>query len=154
MGAVERIVEQKDANSAEAAICECNSGFYCFDARALFEALSQVNDDNAQGEFYLTDVLAICRAAGRPVLALRTDDLVRVPGRELARPAGRGHEARCSAASTPPHLAAGVTMTDPDQVWIGPDVVIEQDVELLPQTFLMGTHVRGRGQRDRPELAA
>ena len=70
VGAVERIVEQKDANSAEAAICECNSGFYCFDARALFEALSQVDDDNAQGEFYLTDVLAICRAAGRPVLAL------------------------------------------------------------------------------------
>ena len=73
-GAVARIVEQKDANSAEAAICECNSGFYCFDARALFDALEQVGNDNAQGEFYLTDVLEICRNAGRPVLALACDD--------------------------------------------------------------------------------
>lgn len=57
-----RIVEQKDASPEEAAITECNSGVYCFDARALFDALSQVNSDNAQGEFYLTDVLAISRA--------------------------------------------------------------------------------------------
>ena len=138
VGAVERIVEQKDANSAEAAICECNSGFYCFDARALFEALSQVDDDNAQGEFYLTDVLAICRAAGRPVLALTTDDpseCLGVNSRAQLAEATKYAQRRINAA----HLAAGVTMTDPDQVWIGPDVVIEQDVELLPQTFLMGS---------------
>ena len=138
VGAVERIVEQKDANSAEAAICECNSGFYCFDARALFEALSQVDDDNAQGEFYLTDVLAICRAAGRPVLALPTDDpseCLGVNSRIQLAEATKHLQRRINAA----HLAAGVTMTDPDQVWIGPDVVIEQDVELLPQTFLMGS---------------
>ncbi len=63
-GSVERIVEQKDATPEQAAITECNSGFYCFDARALFSALDQVSDDNAQGEFYLTDVLEICRRAG------------------------------------------------------------------------------------------
>ena len=138
VGAVERIVEQKDANSAEAAICECNSGFYCFDARALFDALGQVDDDNAQGEFYLTDVLAICRAAGRPVLALPTDDpseCLGVNSRAQLAEATKFAQRRINAA----HLAAGVTMTDPDQVWIGPDVVIEQDVELLPQTFLMGS---------------
>lgn len=71
-GEVARIVEQKDASPEEAAITECNSGVYCFDARALFDALSQVNSDNAQGEFYLTDVLAISRARpGRPCSPIR-----------------------------------------------------------------------------------
>ena len=137
-GEVARIVEQKDASPEEAAITECNSGVYCFDARALFDALSQVNSDNAQGEFYLTDVLAICRAAGRPVLALPTDDpseCLGVNSRAQLAEATKFAQRRINAA----HLAAGVTMTDPDQVWIGPDVVIEQDVELLPQTFLMGS---------------
>lgn len=73
-GAVARIVEQKDATPEEAAVTECNSGFYCFDAKALFEALAQVGSDNAQGEFYLTDVLEISRNAGRAVLALMADD--------------------------------------------------------------------------------
>jgi len=71
---VERIVEQKDATPEEAAVGECNSGFYCFDAKALFEALEQVGSDNAQGEFYLTDVLEISRRAGRPVLAMSAQD--------------------------------------------------------------------------------
>lgn len=73
-GDVLRIVEQKDAAPEEQAVCECNSGFYCFDARALFDALEQVGSDNAQGEFYLTDVLEIARKAGRRVQALPTDD--------------------------------------------------------------------------------
>lgn len=137
-GQVERIVEQKDANDVEAAITECNSGFYCFDARALFEALEQVSDDNAQGEFYLTDVLAICREAGRPVLALPTSDAAECLGvnsRLQLADATAYAQRRINRA----HMAAGVTMTDPQQVWIGPDVVLAQDVELLPQTFLWGS---------------
>ena len=87
-GRVERIVEQKDANAAEVAVTECNSGFYCFDAQALFEALEQVGSDNAQGEFYLTDVLEICRGAGRDVLALPASDVSACPaGRGDVRPA-------------------------------------------------------------------
>ncbi len=137
-GHVERIVEQKDATPEEAAVNECNSGFYCFDARALFEALKQVNDDNAQGELYLTDVLEICRKAGRAVLALPTDDATECLGvnsRVQLAEATKAAQRRINHA----HMMAGVTMTDPDQVWIGPDVAIEPDVELLPQTFLMGT---------------
>ncbi len=79
-GEVERIVEQKDATPEEAAVGECNSGFYCFDAKALFEALGQVGSDNAQGEFYLTDVLEISRNAGRSVLALEADDVTECLG--------------------------------------------------------------------------
>lgn len=135
--AVERIVEQKDASPEEAAVTECNSGFYCFDARALFDALAQVGNDNAQGEFYLTDVLEICRKTGRAVLALRTDDAdecLGVNSRAQLAQASRIMQRRVNER----HMAAGVTMWDPAQVWIGPDVVIEPDVELLPQTTLMG----------------
>ena len=79
-GEVARIVEQKDATPEEAAVGECNSGFYCFDAKALYEALAQVGSDNAQGEFYLTDVLEISRNAGRGVLALEAPDVAECMG--------------------------------------------------------------------------
>ena len=136
-GNVERIVEQKDATPEEAAVTECNSGFYCFDARALFEALTQVDSNNAQGEFYLTDVLWICRNAGRKVMALVTDDpseCLGVNSRVQLAQASKQLQRRINES----HMAAGVTMWDPDQAWIGPDVVLGQDVELLPNVMLMG----------------
>lgn len=142
VGNVERIVEQKDATPEEAAVTECNSGFYCFDARALFEALAKVDSNNAQGEFYLTDVLGICRRAGRKVLALRTEDpaeCLGVNSRLQLAQATKQLQRRINEM----HMANGVTMWDPDQVWIGPDVKIGQDVELLPQVVLRGNTVIG-----------
>lgn len=137
-GQVERIVEQKDATPEEAQVRECNSGFYCFDARALFEALEQVGSDNAQGEFYLTDVLAICREAGRGVLAVRTDDPMECLGvnsrAQLAQASAQAQR-RINEA----HMMAGVTMVDPRSVWIGPDVSLATDVEILPGVMLMGS---------------
>ncbi|MEG1750989.1 MAG: bifunctional UDP-N-acetylglucosamine diphosphorylase/glucosamine-1-phosphate N-acetyltransferase GlmU [Raoultibacter sp.] len=136
-GNLERIVEQKDCNATETLITECNSGFYCFDIVELFGALSQVKTDNAQGEYYLTDVLGICREAGKRVLALKTDDADQCQGinsRVQLAAAGRCLQSRINEA----HMMAGVTMTDPSLVWIGPDVKIAADVELLPLTFLMG----------------
>ncbi len=137
-GSVVRIVEQKDATPEEAAVRECNSGFYCFDAKALFAALSKVGSDNAQGEFYLTDVLEICRNEGRVVTALTAQDPTECLGvnsrAQLAQAASVMRD-RINAR----HLAAGVTMWDPSSVWIGPDVRIERDVELLPQVILMGS---------------
>ena len=137
-GSVVRIVEQKDATPEEAAVRECNSGFYCFDAKALFAALSKVGSDNAQGEFYLTDVLEICRNEGRIVTALTAQDPTECLGvnsrAQLAQAASVMRD-RINAR----HLAAGVTMWDPSSVWIGPDVRIERDVELLPQVILMGS---------------
>lgn len=141
-GSVERIVEQKDATPEQAAITECNSGFYCFDARALFSALDQVSDDNAQGEFYLTDVLEICRCAGRRVIGVPAADVSECLGvnsrAQLAEATGIMRD-RINAR----HLAAGVTMWDPSSVWIGPDVKIARDVEILPQVILMGSTVIG-----------
>ncbi len=142
-GAVARIVEQKDATPEEAAITECNSGFYCFDARALFAALDQVENNNAQGEYYLTDVPEICLGASQVVRAVAVDDSCECLGvnsrAQLAVASGIMQQ-RINAR----HMAAGVTMWDPSQVWIGNDVVIDRDVELLPQTFLLGATTVGK----------
>lgn len=141
--AVARIVEQKDASPEEAAITECNAGFYAFDAPALFDALSRVSNDNAQGEYYLTDVLEICRNDGREVLALMTQDAEEAMGvnsRIQLAQATRAMQRRINER----HMAAGVTMWDPTTVWIGPDVTLENDVELLPNVMLLGATSVGR----------
>ncbi|WP_165252995.1 bifunctional UDP-N-acetylglucosamine diphosphorylase/glucosamine-1-phosphate N-acetyltransferase GlmU [Adlercreutzia sp. ZJ304] len=136
-GEVERIVEQKDASDEEAAICECNSGFYCFDCKLLFDALHQVGNDNAAGEYYLTDVLAILRNAGKRVIAVLAEDseeCMGVNSRVQLSEASRAMQRRINTA----HMQNGVTMMAPDMVWIGPDVKISADVELLPGVMLMG----------------
>lgn len=141
-GTVERIVEQKDCSAEEAALTECNSGFYCFDVEMLFWALSQVNNDNAQGEYYLTDVLEICRRAGHKVISFSTGDPSECAGvnsRAQLAAATKAAQQRINAY----YLAQGVTMTDPELVWIGPDVQIGRDVEILPLTMLMGSTVVG-----------
>ncbi|MDO5334929.1 MAG: bifunctional UDP-N-acetylglucosamine diphosphorylase/glucosamine-1-phosphate N-acetyltransferase GlmU [Coriobacteriia bacterium] len=137
-GQVAAIVEQKDCTPEQAAITECNSGFYCFDTELLFDALGEVSTDNAQGEYYLTDVLAIARSKGREVLGLVAEDGAECLGvnsrRQLAE-ATRLLQARINAR----HMDAGVTLWDPASTFIGPDVQIEQDVEILPQSYLLGS---------------
>ncbi len=135
--AVARIVEQKDASPDEAAITECNAGFYAFDAPALFDALSRVSNNNAQGEYYLTDVLEICRNDGREVLALTTQDAeeaIGINSRLQLAQATRAMQRRINER----HMLAGVTMWDPSTIWIGPDVQLENDVEILPGVMLLG----------------
>ncbi|WP_314040418.1 bifunctional UDP-N-acetylglucosamine diphosphorylase/glucosamine-1-phosphate N-acetyltransferase GlmU [Slackia exigua] len=139
-----RIVEQKDCTPGEAELTECNSGFYCFDAPALFDALGHVGSDNAQGEYYLTDVLEICREAGRAVVALPADDASEALGvnsRAQLAQATAAMRDRINAA----HMAAGVTMWDPSSTYIGPRVTIEPDVELLPSVMLLGDTSVGEG---------
>jgi bifunctional UDP-N-acetylglucosamine pyrophosphorylase/glucosamine-1-phosphate N-acetyltransferase len=136
-GEVERIVEQKDATTLEAAVTECNSGFYCFDAQALFAALEHVESNNAQGEFYLTDVIALAREAGRPVLACKatySEECLGVNSRQQLAEATHVMQQRINNK----HMAAGVTMWDPSSTFIGPDVEIAADVELLPSVMLLG----------------
>ncbi len=141
-GEFERIVEQKDCTPEQAAITECNSGFYCFDAQELFCALDRVGNENAQGEFYLTDVVEICRNYGRPVAAIPAkdvDECLGINSRVQLAQATKLMQRRINEG----HMMAGVTMTDPDLVWIGPDVQIECDVALLPMTTLAGATTVG-----------
>ncbi len=79
-GLVERIVEHRDASDAERAVAEINSGIYMFRAADLVDALGQLRNNNAQGEYYLTDVFAWFRAEGRPVAAFASDDFSEVQG--------------------------------------------------------------------------
>lgn len=136
-GEVVAIVEQKDADEAHAAITECNSGFYCFDAAALRDALARITNDNAQGEYYLTDAIALLREDGRKVVALETarvEDCFGVNSRVQLAEAARIMQQRINRA----HMEAGVTMLAPDLVWIGPDVTLARDVEILQNVTLMG----------------
>lgn len=136
-GSVEAIVEQKDCSAEQSALSECNSGFYCFDADLLFSVLDAVSDDNAQGEFYLTDVIGIAREKGRAVVGLRADDPCECMGintRVQLAEAARIMQQRINRG----HMLAGVGMVDPSTVWIGPDVQIAPDVQILPMTMLSG----------------
>lgn len=131
------IVEQKDATEEQARIQECNAGFYCFDAAFLFDALQRVDNNNAQGEFYLTDVIALAVNAGRGVRAVVTEsphECLGVNSRVQLEQATKVAQQRINSQ----HMADGVTMMDSSQVWIGPDVTIEPDVVLWPQTYLLG----------------
>jgi bifunctional UDP-N-acetylglucosamine pyrophosphorylase/glucosamine-1-phosphate N-acetyltransferase len=140
--AVEGIVEHKDASSEQLNITEINSGIYAFDAAVLREALSEVTTDNAQGEKYLTDVLAIARAAGRRVSAHLVEDLWQTEGvNDRVQLARMGKELNRRIAER--WMREGVTIVDPDTTWIDADVTIGRDVTILPGTQLLGATTVG-----------
>jgi bifunctional UDP-N-acetylglucosamine pyrophosphorylase/glucosamine-1-phosphate N-acetyltransferase len=141
-GSVARIVEEKDCSAEERAITEVNTGTYCFDADVLFAHLSRLDTENAQGEYYLTDMVAIFIAEGLMVSAMSTDDpleTIGVNSRVQLAEANKVMQRRINRA----HMLAGVTMIDPDLVWIGPDATLGRDVEVLPMTFVFGKTVIG-----------
>lgn len=140
-GEVAAIVEQADATEAQRAITEVNSGVYAFDAATLRSALSSLSADNAQGELYLTDVIAIARAAGKTVRAQHIDDDLLVAGAndrvQLATLA-----AELNRRVLERHMRAGVTVEDPSSTWIDVAVTMERDVTLRPGVQLRGsTHI-------------
>ncbi|GEE00907.1 bifunctional protein GlmU [Gordonia spumicola] len=136
-GEVTAIVEHKDASDAELAIDEVNAGIYAFDAAVLRDGLSKLSTDNAQGEFYLTDVVAIAREAGQAVRAHVVDDPAVVAGcNDRAQLAALGAE--LNRRTVRRHMLAGVTVVDPATTWIDVDVVLGQDVHIEPGTQLHG----------------
>lgn len=136
-GEVERIVEEKDCSADERRIDEVNTGTYCFDAGVLFAHLDRLTTANAQGEYYLTDMISVFKGEGLTVSAMATDDPLETLGvnsRVQLAEATKVLQRRINRA----HMLAGVTMTDPDLVWVSPHVTLGRDVEILPMTFLMG----------------
>jgi bifunctional UDP-N-acetylglucosamine pyrophosphorylase / glucosamine-1-phosphate N-acetyltransferase len=139
-GAVLEIVEEKDADSAQRAIKEMNSGIYAFDGELLADAVKRVSSDNAQGEEYLTDVLSILRGDGHRVGAHVADDFAEVEGvndRVQLAVARKVLNARLLER----HMRAGATVVDPGSTWIDVGVVIEPDVVIHPGTQLHGRTV-------------
>ena len=141
-GSVARIVEEKDCTAEERRITEVNTGTYCFDSDVLFAHLDRLTTENVQGEYYLTDMVAVFRGEGLIVGAMLTDDPLETMGvnsRVQLAEAGKVMQRRINRR----HLLSGVTMTDPELVWVGPYVTLGRDVELLPMTFLAGTTTVG-----------
>jgi bifunctional UDP-N-acetylglucosamine pyrophosphorylase/glucosamine-1-phosphate N-acetyltransferase len=136
-GEVVGIVEHKDADEAQRAIDEINSGIYAFDLAVLRRALDRVTTDNAQGEMYLTDVLSIARADGGAVRALVTQDAMLVEGaNDRVQLAQLGGEMRRRILEG--HMRAGVTIVDPATTWIDSEVSIGQDTVIQPGVQLLG----------------
>lgn len=141
-GEVSGIREQKDANEAELAVKEINSGIYAFDAAMLRSALTEVTTDNAQGEMYLTDVLAIARARGGRVASSQIADRWQIEGandRVQVSNLARIYNER----KTESWMRQGVTIIDPATTWIDATVIIGQDVTLKPGTQLHGETIIG-----------
>ena len=141
-GSVEKIVEHKDATEAEREICEVNSGIYCFDAQALFQSLAQVTNDNAQGEYYLPDVLWILKKQGEKIAAVAADNDEDTRGIN-SRLQLAGAEKILRRRKNEELMAAGVTIMDPDSTYIDADVKVGRDTVIYPQTWLEGNTVIG-----------
>lgn len=136
-GNVSRIVEHKDANEEELSVNEINTGTYCFDNQALFEALEKVDNDNAQGEYYLPDVIEILKKENEKISAYLMPDQEESIGIN-DRVALAEAEAIMKRRINKTHLRNGVTITDIDNTYIGPDVEIEPDVTIYPGTIING----------------
>lgn len=133
---IERIVEHKDCNEDELKVNEINAGMYCFDIKALLGALEKLSNDNAQGEYYLTDVISILKSEGKKLGAVITefDETLGVNSRaELAQA-----EVIMRKVINKKHLDNGVTIIDPSNTYIGVDVVIGQDTIIYPGNVLEG----------------
>lgn len=136
-GDVLRIVEHKDANAGELAIHEVNTSVYVFDATVLCDAIANLNAQNAQGEFYLTDALEHARKFGH-VGAFASPDPLSVEGvntRVQLSALAKAHNKRVCEK----WMLEGVTILDPDTTWIEDDVVLSEDVMILPGCFLQGS---------------
>lgn len=136
-GHVEKIVEHKDATSEELLVKEINTGTYCFDNKLLFECLKNVSNDNAQGEYYLPDVIEILKKQGEIISAYETP--------EFAETLGINDRVALSQAETymkrrinEQHMRNGVTIIDPDHTYIHPDVEIGKDTYIHPGTIISG----------------
>jgi bifunctional UDP-N-acetylglucosamine pyrophosphorylase / glucosamine-1-phosphate N-acetyltransferase len=146
-GDIERIVEAKapgDATPEELAIKEVNAGTYAFAGPALADALEEITNDNAQGEYYLGDVLPLLRESGLRVAAYNAPD----PGvnlgindrADLARVADETRRRILVG-----HMRSGVTIEDPGATWIDADVEIAADTTILPGSTLRGGSSIGAG---------
>jgi bifunctional UDP-N-acetylglucosamine pyrophosphorylase/glucosamine-1-phosphate N-acetyltransferase len=132
-GTVVRIVEYADASPTDRAVNLCNAGVLCAGSSDMLSWLRAVRNDNAKGEYYLTDVVALARADGRTVLA------VEAPADELAGVNSRAELAQAESVLQgwlrDAAMAAGVTMIDPSSVFLSADTTLGRDVTIEPNVF-------------------
>lgn len=144
-GAFERIVEQKDATDEERDIREINAGIYCFDTKKLFAALNSVQNNNSQGEYYLTDVPALLKAAGDDVSIFQHADTQEIEGvnnraqlADIERMVRRRTLSRLM-------LDYGVTFIDPKTAYVSEAAKIGRDTVIYPNVTIEGETEIGDG---------
>jgi bifunctional UDP-N-acetylglucosamine pyrophosphorylase/glucosamine-1-phosphate N-acetyltransferase len=144
-GRFQKIVEQKDATPEERQIGEVNAGIYCFETRLLFPALERVRPENAQGEFYLTDVPAILRADGEDVSVYTHQDAREVSGINTRVELADFERILRLRTLRSLMLNSGVTVIDPQHTYVSPDAQIGRDTTLHPNVHVEGRSVIGEG---------
>jgi bifunctional UDP-N-acetylglucosamine pyrophosphorylase / glucosamine-1-phosphate N-acetyltransferase len=152
-GALRAIVEEADASPEERTIRELNTSIYVFAADALWGALARLDDENVQGELYLTDAVRhIVADGGRGAVYRAADPIVGLGINNRAELAQAGAVLRDRLAEE--HMLAGVTIVDPASTWIEPDVVLEPDAVVHPFTVLKGRTSVGAGAEVGPHVVA
>jgi len=150
VGGFERIVEQKDASPAELEVDEINSGIYCFETQKLFAALAKVGNENAQGEYYLTDVPGILKNEGETVALFHHSDPLEIEGvndrRQLAEMERRLRLRTIERLM----LESGVTFTDPSSVYISSKAAIGRDTVIYQNVSIEGPTTVGENCIIRP----
>ena len=137
-----RIVEQRDTNEETAKVKEVNAGVYIFNNKALFEALTHLTTDNAAGEYYITDAIEIFVKEGLVTDTFLVGDMTETLGvndRVQLATAAKLLQKRINKK----HMLEGVTIEDPDNTYIGPDVMIGPDTIIKPGSYIMGKTVIG-----------
>jgi bifunctional UDP-N-acetylglucosamine pyrophosphorylase / glucosamine-1-phosphate N-acetyltransferase len=149
-GLITRVVEETDATSEERAIAEVNTSIYCFRRGILAPSLRRLSPANAQGEYYLTDVVGVLSAAGYPVHGFVCDDPVETAGvNDRAQLAFAEAELRDRINER--WMRRGVTMWDPERTYVDATVELARDVVLLPGVVLRGECSVGQGAEIGPE---
>lgn len=132
-GALDRIVEAKDANAEELAVTLCNSGVICADAGLLFDLLSEVTNENANGEYYLTDIVGLARKRNLPCAVVECPETETMGVNSRADLASA--EAAFQNAARQRAMAEGATLIDPATVWFSHDTILGRDVIIEPNVF-------------------
>lgn len=140
---VEKIVEHKDCNQEELLVKEINAGMYIFDIESLLSSLGKLSNNNAQGEYYLTDVIGILKSEGKTVGALAVDfeETLGVNSRVELSAAEKIMRERINRK----HMENGVALIDPSSTYIDSEVEIEQDTIIYPGNVLQGSTFIGKG---------
>ncbi|NFN86392.1 bifunctional UDP-N-acetylglucosamine diphosphorylase/glucosamine-1-phosphate N-acetyltransferase GlmU [Clostridium sporogenes] len=135
-GEVKKIVEHKDCNEEELKVNEINSGMYCFDIKVLLDSLKDLNNDNSQGEYYLTDVIEIIKKSGKKVGAIVVpyEEIMGVNSRVQLSDAEKVMRKRINNK----HMINGVTFIDCDSTYIDADVEIGNDTTIYPGCVIQG----------------
>lgn len=148
-GDLERIVEEKDASAQEKIISEGNTGTYCFSREYLFSALREITPNNAQGEYYLTDVLSILKGRGEKVQAAALageEEALGINSRQQLAEVEKIMRKRVLRQL----MDEGVSIVDPETTYIDAAVKIDSDTVVYPFTFIEGDTVIGADCRIGP----